>query len=1010
MSKWIFRILTFIVIIIVGLIVYVEINRESIVRQLVEEVNKSLTTPINYADSDVSLLRSFPHLQISLYEIQLKDSTSNESPLLDLSEFSVNLNLLDAIRNTKDISIQKLILKDGMVNIVSRKDNSNNYTLLKETESSSTSVEQPNITINKYQLSDINVNYIDEKAGNLYKLHQFNSDGTLKYLDGSVEVRSNLSGDISGGLLSDPLTISGEFGLDVNESFEEFDLNEGSFKINHLPIILSGKVSMIKDIIDYSMSFASPSTDIKQLLSLLPQVYRNDYGKIVSQGSFALKGTVSGNTSQSFPLYHFELNAKDGKFSYPDLPKAIDKISFNLTADNNNENTMYSQLKVTDLILKTGNSQLSGDINSNIVKGVHELMMDVKADMDLNDIYQSFKWTDITDLSGDIKGSLSMNSIFNDRNGEMKLDEQTLVADFALNNFLTKKSAKNNTISISNATLAGNKDKVSYTVNDFNYPGISGINLTGDLINPMSVLQIDGKLLGNANVKIKEIDYPAMMASSDSSVAESVYKIPDLSIDAVVEIDKVIYPPYSIQGIQSSGRISEKISELTYIIEALNEQRVEGTAQLTNLIQYGLNNDTLRGNVNITSQELILDKFISDEPVDTSLASEPIIPANLDLNIVYNVEKISYNKIDITKAIGDLSISNQKINIKNQARLFDGAIIFTGTFDDTNPNKRNINLGVEIKQISFAKTASQVKLFNSILPIAPYFQGEYNGTFNWKSDLTADYYPVLNTVTAFGEIETKNGGLTNFLPVDTILQFFNGKISKSEWKLSDVKRYFLIEDGRVIVKQIDLKKDDINVSFSGSHSFDQSVDYDMVISIPQGKLNIDKVYSFVANKLKLSDELRNLTNNVNVDLVLKVGGKFTKPKFDITDVRIRKGDVVESIKETAKENIQQAKDKVESTVKDTIAYYKNTIKDSLDVLKNKAEGKIDTVKGQVSDAVKTSKNEVDSTFNTMLDSLKAGNIDSVGNKIDDLFKGQQEKINILKDKLKTNILKKKDKN
>ena len=51
--------------------------------------------------------------------------------------------------------------------------------------------------------------------------------------------------------------------------------------------------------------------------------------------------------------------------------------------------------------------------------------------------------------------------------------------------------------------------------------------------------------------------------------------------------------------------------------------------------------------------------------------------------------------------------------------------------------------------------------------------------------------------------------------------------------------------------------------------------------------------------------------------------------------------------------------------------------------------------------------EIEGQVITIIDSLKAGNVDSLTSKINDIFKGQESKIEKIKDKIKFPIFKKK---
>ena len=138
------------------------------------------------------------------------------------------------------------------------------------------------------------------------------------------------------------------------------------------------------------------------------------------------------------------------------------------------------------------------------------------------------------------------------------------------------------------------------------------------------------------------------------------------------------------------------------------------------------------------------------------------------------------------------------------------------------------------------------------------------------------------------------------------------------WQIENLSRYFLVEDGRVVVKEMSMTRDDIQLSYEGTHGFNQDIDYHVTMSLPSSKFNMQKAVSLLANKGILSDQLATLTEDVRVEIDAYVSGNLLKPRIKLTDIAIAKGSIRESITERITETVEDKKEEVEQTVRDTI--------------------------------------------------------------------------------------------
>ena len=441
----------------------------------------------------------------------------------------------------------------------------------------------------------------------------------------------------------------------------------------------------------------------------------------------------------------------------------------------------------------------------------------------------------------------------------------------------------------------------------------------------------------------------------------------------------------------------------------MNDNIITGKGNLNKLLQYGLNGDTLSGDLTLYSPDLNLDSFISDDTTSTDGVTE-LLPDNIDLDISYDVGKATLYGIDLTKALGDLNLAGEQVTMSQQAQFLDGDITLTGQFDDFVDGVGGVIIDVDVKEVSLSQTAEKIKLLNVILPLSKYIQGDFDMVFELKTDIDQNYVPDLNSISAFGELKTNDGAINGFAPIDTFLSFIQRSTTDKTWQIENLSRYFLVEDGRVVVKEMTLKRDDIQLSYEGTHGFNQDIDYHVTMSLPNSKFNMQKAVSLLANKGILSDQLATLTEDVRVEIDAYVSGNLLKPKIKLTDIAIAKGSIRESITERITETVEDKKEEVEQTVRDTIDHVRNTVIDSINTIKDDIISKKDSVEQILVSEIDSSKKEIEGQVITIIDSLKAGNVDSLTSKINDIFKGQESKIEQIKDKIKFPVFKKKNGN
>jgi hypothetical protein len=116
-----------------SLLMYYMSNQQNLSEADKKEINKQLAIEVSVNEISFSVFENFPQASVSISGIQTKGGKSkNADPLLKAKKLSVLFNVKDIISG--NYNIEKILLKDAFLNIVVFDDGSDNFTILKSSD------------------------------------------------------------------------------------------------------------------------------------------------------------------------------------------------------------------------------------------------------------------------------------------------------------------------------------------------------------------------------------------------------------------------------------------------------------------------------------------------------------------------------------------------------------------------------------------------------------------------------------------------------------------------------------------------------------------------------------------------------------------------------------------------------------------------------------------------------------------------------------------------------------
>ena len=430
----------------------------------------------------------------------------------------------------------------------------------------------------------------------------------------------------------------------------------------------------------------------------------------------------------------------------------------------------------------------------------------------------------------------------------------------------------------------------------FRYPslpaGVDGINISATVKNPggnidateVTINPFDFTLAGNpfslkAIVKTPTSD-PDLQATAkgtlDLGKIKDVYPLEDMSFNGTIQADmnlagKLSYiekeqydkmkaegsirlngmklnmkdlPTVAIQ--RSTFSFSPRYLQLSETTVNIGNNDVTLDSRFENYLGYALKGSTLKGSLNISSNHLNLNDFMStdttavqaqataDTTATTSSTGTIRIPENLDFNMQANLKEVLFDKMKLENVNGTLLVKNGTIDMRNLSfNTMGGSITANGAYSAPKASQPHLNAGFDMKNIGFAQAYQELGLVQQLAPIFKGLKGNFSGNLQIDTPLNENMSPVMQKVQGSGNLSTKDLSLSGVKFIDQVADIVK-KPSMKEIEVKDLNLGFEIKDGRVNTQPFDLKLGDYTMNLSGSTGLDQTIDYTGKITLPSG--------------------------------------------------------------------------------------------------------------------------------------------------------------------------------
>ncbi|TMU51042.1 AsmA-like C-terminal region-containing protein [Flagellimonas algicola] len=667
--------------VLIALVISLPLLLEGKVAEIIKnKVNQNLNATLDFEEANLSLLKSFPNAHVELRNISLINKAPFEGDTLFASDgIALKMGISELFKSAEQpIGIKSLDIEAAQLRIVVDENENANYDIGKEEGGEATSSEATSdsftLSMDSYAITNSEIVYHDLSSGMRLALSEMNHSGSgdlsleQSQLKTLTDALVSFEMDSTKYLNNNKIYLDALIGIDLKEN--KYSFLENKAMVNQLSLVFDGFVQVNEENQEVDISFKTPSSDFKNFLAVIPEVYSKNIEDVSTTGNFEVAGQFKGIVDEEhIPTFHISVNSENASFKYPDLPKSVRNVHIDTEIHNQTGITEDTYVDISKLSFTIDQDKF--DLNAKIrdLMGNTKVNAQMDGKINLANISQAYPVSEDYGLKGiltaDVTTAFDMVSLDN----KQYANTQTQ-GDLALEGFEYASDELKNPVHINSAavnftpervTLSNFRGKTGST--DFNAQGTLN-NLLGFMFNKENV---EGNFTLTSNTFALNdfmVEESGEESEESTGTVEERIKIPsflDCTIDATA--NTVLYDNLNLKNVKGKLIIKDE----TATVQGLQSDLFGGTLGLNGSVSTKeevstFDMDLGLNNFNIGDSFASLELFKVLAPLASALQgklnSDVKISGNLKEDFTPNLSTISGNllaellstKVDAQKA------------------------------------------------------------------------------------------------------------------------------------------------------------------------------------------------------------------------------------------------------------------------------------------------------------------------------------------------------------------------
>ncbi len=978
--------------------------KDKIMANVKYSANRALNAEVDFRDVNLSFLRSFPDVALSIDDLEVMGiDTFAGLPLLTAKNVGVDVGFWSVVGGDGNYYIDEVRMDSPTINLLVLTPELANYLIVPESDSpaladTSAAPATAQINLEHYEIQNGTLVYDDRTTETYLKIEGLDTRGdgdfTASIFDLDTYSEAGALTLRQGGMtyLSKVKAVADAI-VNVDLDNSRYTFQENAVRLNALDLVFGGSIDLEdNDDIVFDLTYSAPANDFRQLWSLIPAAYTQGFEEVQTTGTFTLNGTVNGaynGETETYPAFTVQTDISGGSVQYPGRPVGLTGIDAQVAVNSPSSDLDQLKVDISRFNFNLGGDDFAGSFKLATPMSDPNVDARLKGKIDLDKWAKAIPLDGVRELGGVILADITMNNVRQSLLTAGRYAEVALSGNASVSQLVY---VADDLPAVRIATAAADFTPQSVNISDFQATlGRSDVQANGRITTPLAYFSPTQTMRGDMTVRSRFFDADEWMeeesaaaaspaelgvAAASSAPESDVFDRFDFNIDA--EIDELQYTSYRPKNLKAVGNIKPNQLSIATASGTLGSSSFSGTGTITNLFDYTFGNGVLGGDLSVRSPFIDLADFMEEE--SSTATAEPTtatgeeasaaipVPTNINLKMDVVADRVKYDNITLNAMQGKMLVQGGQAVIEDgSAALLGGRMAFAGAYDTSEPGDPGFRFHYDLSSLDFQESFAVLNSFAALAPIGKFLQGNFSTDLVLEGKLGPDLFPKLSTLDAKGFFQTAEARLTAFPPLQKIGQALDVESLKQSAVFRNLVTVFQINDGKVSIEPFDLKLAGIPMTIAGTHGLEQDMNYTINAAIPRSLIKGNIVTGTALSALdKLAGEAGKLGLNITpgdtLNIAIGLTGSIGLPQTSFKLLGTN-GSGPQTVQDAVKDRLQNELD----TRRDQV---ENEINNQVDAVRKDAERRLDSLKNIATDRSREIQDSIRNAVNVQTNRLR----------------------------------------
>lgn len=251
---------------------------------------------------------------------------------------------------------------------------------------------------------------------------------------------------------------------------------------------------------------------------------------------------------------------------------------------------------------------------------------------------------------------------------------------------------------------------------------------------------------------------------------------------------------------------------------------------VANVIPYTLiETEPIAGSLSLKSYQLNLDELLQSQAANKHSNYHLSLSPRIKLDMQLEIDQFKFRDFQAQALKGKVRMNNRFFQVESIA--FKGMKgDFNGQFSINNQSSNTLSLAgyLNLNKVDIHQLFKACENFNQSVIGHQNLHGRVTGKIQLSGDWSESLEPRLSSIKSNASISITSGELINYEPLLALSEYISEDALK-HIRFENLSNEIVIENQKIIVPQMDIRSSAIDLSGSGTHGFDNSLDYRLQI-------------------------------------------------------------------------------------------------------------------------------------------------------------------------------------